>query len=132
MATAINSRNGMAVEGDLVQILGESFRDWRVRKLAVVGDWEINPTDPRVRELIDALAPTPAQIAAAAAAQAATEAADAKREAQSSRQPVGIVARAIVVLLVEQLNVLRKKAGLAELTAEQVAAAIEAKIDALK
>ena len=72
-----------------------------------------------------------AAAAAAATAQVSASAAQAKDDTLRGMQPTHIVERAILALLIEQLNVLRVKAGLAVITAAQARAAIEAKIDAI-
>jgi hypothetical protein len=76
-----------------------------------------------------------AQIAAdattAAAAQVAYSKVQAKTDTVMGMQPTHIVERAILSLLIEQLNVLRVKAGLVAITSAQAKTAIEAKIDAI-
>ena len=90
---------------------------------------DVRVATPAERVAIDAK--LAADATAAAAAQIVASKTQAKTETASGMQPTHIVERAILALLIEQLNVLRVKAGLAAITAAQAKAAIEAKIDGI-
>lgn len=94
----------------------------------IVGE-DVRVATAEERVVIDADIAT--QAAAAAAAQLLADKTQAKTEADTGKQPVQLIARAIVSLMLDQINVLRQKAGLAQLTPAQVKAALEAKIDAI-
>lgn len=62
MSRAVNVQTGRIVDGDLVERLGEDFRDWKSRGLSAVGDWEINPPSERLEEIEDYISKTPARL----------------------------------------------------------------------
>lgn len=71
-----------------------------------------------------------AASAAAAAAQVSTDKSDAKTLAELATTPTGRVIQAVCAIVLQEINTLRTKAGLATYTSSQFLSALKAKVDA--
>jgi len=113
------------------------LRDWELvdddARGPRISRWNLPDPQPTPDELakVEASAEFLAWLAAAPARALSSVKTDAKSQAATGATPDRIVVRALLALLLDQLNVLRAKAGLAALTAAQVKSALEAKIDAI-
>lgn len=63
MSRALNTTTGQLVDGDLCEILGQSFADWKTRGVTTINGWEINPTPERIAEVQTAVKSTPEKVA---------------------------------------------------------------------